>query len=198
MRTNTLTAINVLMLPSHMRKARIAREITVATNACPTERSRLEPSCEKMRNDPPIIPPIFNIPISLTSGRDKKPRTLAMSWKNIRAHIPPSDKRKINAIRLKIVIRKDLIHPRALQSAMKKKKDTMSPIICDENVLVKNDATQKPTTPITRLMITFKSVFQNGTISSFLSAKNTKRKLKNIIRARALRDQKGILAPVKY
>jgi hypothetical protein len=103
---------------------------------------------------------------------------------------------KITPINVRIVMRRDLIHPRALQRVAKKKNQSMSPTMMAVIGFKKNDATQIDTRAIAPASRVFTILFQRETTSSFLSAKNTNIKLYTVRRASTTKVQNAIFSHV--
>lgn len=126
-----------------------------------------------MSHTPPRIPPIFKILKSLIVGVLRNSRIAAVSPTTPRNIKKPRASTNTRPIKVSIVMRMDLIQPRALQRVIKKNTPTTTPatiaFIGDKN----NDAIQTATSVIaaaTRVLII---LLKSDTCSSFLSAKNT-------------------------
>ena len=100
-------------------------------------------------------------------------------------------------IRVKIVIKKDLINPRALQRVMKKKKPIMTPTMMAVKGWRKRDKIQIATPIIAPAIRVFRILFQSATDSSFRLAKKTNRRLNRPKTLNPISIQNGALSPVK-
>jgi uncharacterized membrane protein YgcG len=101
-------------------------------------------------------------------------------------------------MRVRMVIRRDLIHPRALQSVVKKKNQSTRPTMIAVSGFKKNEETHIVTIVIAAAIRVFMILFQSEIVSSFLSAKNTNTKLNTPSKAKTTKVQNIILSPVKF
>lgn len=156
-----------------------------------TELSHDEPCAEEESDD-------FHHTRSCIWGWFINSRILCVSSNIILRTINPIAIMNTIPIRVRRVMRRDLIHPRAFQRVMKKNTPTMKPTMRAGMGLRKYDANQTATSMMRRAMRVFVTLFQRETGSSLRSAKKTKKRLNTPRAPSAISIQNGVFPPVKY
>lgn len=181
-----------------MMRPRITREMMVAINACPRERTGADPSWAIMRNAQRKNPTIAITPASCIRKPVINSSILRVSSNTILRTINASANINIMPISVRTVMRRDLMSPRALQRVMKKNIPMRIPTTIAVIGLRKYEVNQIAMSETQTAMRAFERVFQNHTGSSLRSAKNTKKRLNTAMTLSARRIQNAVFPSVKY
>ena len=181
----------------HRMSPRRAREMRVAINACPRDRDATEPSCVMMRNAQRKNPTIAITPASCMRKLVIKSSILRVSSNTILRMINPSAMINTIPISVRMVMRRDLMIPRALQRVTKKNTPIKTPTMRAVIGLRKYDVIQMDMSVMLTAMRVFQRVFQNHADSSLRSAKKTNKRLKIATMLRATSIQNPVFPSVK-
>jgi hypothetical protein len=125
-------------------------------------------------------------------------RTLCTSPNIARKRRRARAQKNIIPMRVRSVMRSDLIHPRALQRVMKKNTPIIEPTMSAGRGSRKSDAIQMATRVMATAIAVFMTVFQSDTGSSLRLAKKRKRRLKIPRMLSQTTIQNKVFLPVKY
>ncbi len=130
-----------------------------------------------MSHAPTKNPTIFMIPVSCICGLVTNWRTLVTSPNIARRARRARAQKNMIPMSVRRVMRRDLIHPSALQSVIKKNIPITEPTMSAGRGARKSEAIQIPTRVIATAMAVFMTLFQSETGSSLRFAKKRKRRL---------------------
>lgn len=143
-------------------------------------------------------PMIFMIPMSCICGLVTNSRTLVTSPNIARKTRRARAQKNMIPMSVRRVMRRDLIHPRALQSVIKKNIPIIEPTMSAGRGARKSEAIQMATRVTATAIAVFMTLFQRETGSSFRFAKKRKRRLNTPSILSPTRSQKRVFSPVKY